>query len=351
MDDSKRYHRLGLFVVASLGILAIVFFILGGRSLFQSSFTFETYFDGSVAGLEIGAPVRFRGVPLGQVTDILTSGQAYEGGLPVEKRKGYIVVRGTLKGSRARVEGIRRDLPDFVQHGMRVQTRLEGITGQQSLALDLLDPKKYPPLPFDWKPEYEYLPSAPSLTGQILNHVEEFLVALNEADIRGLVRDADQLVTAIHRKVDELPMAKLSADADAFLNEGRDTVARIDKALATGALDDVLRNLDSTSKRLDALLADPALKQTVDNLGAITGRLRALADSGEIDRMVKNIDSTAARLDALIGDNQYDVRVIVQDLRSTANNLRTLSDALKRYPAGALLGGPPEKVQLPGRQP
>jgi len=41
------------------------------------------------------------------------------------------------------------------------------------------------------------------------------------------------------------------------------------------------------------------------------------------------------------------VRVIVRDLRITADNLRELSATIKRYPAGALIGGPPEKVQLP----
>jgi phospholipid/cholesterol/gamma-HCH transport system substrate-binding protein/paraquat-inducible protein B len=49
----------------------------------------------------------------------------------------------------------------------------------------------------------------------------------------------------------------------------------------------------------------------------------------------------------LIGDNQYDARMIVQDLRATAENLRSLSASVKRYPAGALIGGPPEKVELP----
>ena len=52
---------------------------------------------------------------------------------------------------------------------------------------------------------------------------------------------------------------------------------------------------------------------------------------------VKNLDQTIARLDAMIGDNQYDVRLIVQDLRTTAANLRVLSETIKRYPAGALL--------------
>ena len=48
-----------------------------------------------------------------------------------------------------------------------------------------------------------------------------------------------------------------------------------------------------------------------------------------------------------MSDNRYDVRVIVQDLRTTADNLRELSSTIKRYPAGALIAGPPEKVRLP----
>jgi hypothetical protein len=64
--------------------------------------------------------------------------------------------------------------------------------------------------------------------------------------------------------------------------------------------------------------------------------------------MVTRIDATVERLDALIGDNQYDARVIVQDLRATADNLRIVSETVKQYPAGALVGGPPDKVQFPG---
>jgi phospholipid/cholesterol/gamma-HCH transport system substrate-binding protein/paraquat-inducible protein B len=56
-------------------------------------------------------------------------------------------------------------------------------------------------------------------------------------------------------------------------------------------------------------------------------------------------------LDVLVGDNQYDVRAIVEDLRSTAGNLRAVSESVKRYPAGALVGGPPDKIQFPGRLP
>jgi hypothetical protein len=42
--------------------------------------------------------------------------------------------------------------------------------------------------------------------------------------------------------------------------------------------------------------------------------------------------------------------VIVQDLRATADNLRTVSESAKRYPAGILFGGPPEKTELPWKK-
>ena len=62
MDGRKRYFRLGLFVFVSIVSVAAILFILGGRALFEPTMTFETYFDESVAGLDI----KFRGVPLGQ---------------------------------------------------------------------------------------------------------------------------------------------------------------------------------------------------------------------------------------------------------------------------------------------
>ena len=333
MEEGKRYVRLGVFVVVTVSIVAVVLFLLGGRNLFQPTLTFETYFKESVAGLDIGAPVRFRGVPLGQVTEILTSSTTYEGDVPIEKRKVFIVVRAKVSYSAAETEQLKREAPLLVKKGLRVQTQLAGITGQQYLALDYFDPAKYPPLEVPWTPKYTYVPSAPSLSGEIIANVQAFLASLDEADVKALGQNLNALVLDVKKKVGELPVAELSAKADAALVSANSA----------------LRKIDSASARLDGILADPGIKQTVDNAAAFSGRLRKVADAGELDRMVKSIDDAAGRLDALIGDNQYDVRVIVKDLRVTVDNLRVLSESVKRYPAGALVGGPPEKVQFPGK--
>jgi phospholipid/cholesterol/gamma-HCH transport system substrate-binding protein len=347
MDEPKGWFRLGLFVVVSLTILFAVVFVLGGRSLFQPTFTFETYFDGSVAGLGIGAPVQFRGVPLGQVTEIATTASEYEDGAPIDKRKSYILVRAKLAGDTDQVKQWRDEVSAYIQRGLRAQTQIAGVTGQQFLSLDFFDPERNPPLPIDWQPEYPYLPSAPSLTGQIIGNLQKFLGSLNEADIKDLGQNLNALVETLSRKVEAVPVAKLSDEVSGVLQDARATIDRLDDVIAKAEVDEAVHNIASASARLDTLLSGPELEQTVDNAAAFTGRLRAIVETGRIDEIVEKLDQTIQRVDALVGDNQYDVRVIVQDLRATADNLRTVSETAKRYPAGVLIGGPPKEVHMP----
>ncbi len=326
MKDAKSYGRLGAFVAVGLCLLAAGLFVLGGRQWFQPTFMFETYFDQSVAGLEVGSPVRFRGVPLGHVTAILTSSATYEQTVSLDSRREYIVVRVEINLSGEEANQMRRDAETLAAKGLRAQTQLAGITGQQYLALDFLDPRKYPPLPFAWTPKYPYLPSAPSSAGEIIAKAQTFLASLNEADIKALGQGLNRLVTDLDVKLDEIPVGELTNELKAALKAATGTLARLDR-----------------------LAADPALRRTVDNAAFISDRARHMIEDGELDKLVKDLDDTSERLDALVGDNQYDVRATVEDLRATAANLRTLSESVKKYPAGVLLGGPPEKIQLPGR--
>lgn len=345
MNDKQQYLRLGMFVVVSLATLFGVLFILGAQSLFQPTLTVETYFNGSISGLELGAPVKYRGVPLGKVSAIALSTVLYESDVPVDQRKGYIVVRATMAGGRTQLW--KKEMDAYVKRGLRVQTQLAGITGQQSLSLDFFDPKTNAPLPFEWTPDYQYVPSVPSLTSEIIANVQSLIASLDKADIQQLGHNLNALVLNLNKKLDEVPVAQLSAEAMAVLKDARATIDRVDRILARAPIDETVRNLSAASRRLDDLLADPALKRSLSDVSTLTDRLRRIADSGELDRIVKNLDRTIQRADALLGDNQYDVRGMVQDLRTTADNLRTLSEIAKRYPPGLLIGGPPQKVQLP----
>ena len=70
MTQESRHFKIGLFVVASIALTLGAVLWLGGGALFQRAIYLETYLDESVQGLEVGAPVKLRGVRLGTVDSI-----------------------------------------------------------------------------------------------------------------------------------------------------------------------------------------------------------------------------------------------------------------------------------------
>lgn len=372
MAEKQPYFRLGLFVFVTLTLLFAFLFFLGGRSLFKPTLTFETYFDQSISGLEVGARVEFRGVLIGQVTEILMSSPIYERDIPLGKRRDYVVVRAQVSGNEAQVKQWQHDWPEFVRLGLRVQTQLAGITGQQFLALNHMNSDQYMPLPFDWKPEYPYIPSIPSLTGQIVTKFQEFLASFNSSDLKTLGDNLNQLVVSLNQKINQIPVSELSVEAQGVLEETRSFMQQAKQIIAAMPIDQAVTNFSKVSNRIDHLLSDPAIRQTLhnaasasarlddllarpvrqtmDNAAVFTAHLGKMAETGQIDRIVSQLDQTIQRIDTLIGSNQYDVRVVVQDLRVTASNLRSLSETAKRYPAGILFGDPPAKSDMPWKE-
>ena len=370
MEKEHRYFRLGLFVILTVATLLALLFILGGRSLFRPTLTAETYFNESVSGLDIGSPVKYRGIPLGSVSQITSSAVLYERDVPVGQRKAYIVVRMKVAGNKVDLEQLKEEIPEYVKRGLRAQTQIAGVTGQLYVSLDDPTPPIPQGLPFDWTPEHIYIPSAPSLTSEIVGNAQKFLASLNAAKIDDIAEQLKTLVASLNQKVGDVAVQDLSKEGLGLLRDTRATVSRIDRIIADAPLSQAFDRLDAASKRLDDLLADPGLKQTVDKLASastridklladpglkrtvdnsesFTASLRDLVEGDGLERTIRNLDQTIQRIDALVGDNQYDVRVIVQDLRATADNLRSLSETAKRYPAGIFLGGPPPRTELP----
>src|SRR5688572_29829714 len=62
---------IGLFVVAAVGLAIAATVALGSNRFFDSPQTYVVYFDASMTGLNVGAPVKFRGVTIGSVKEVL----------------------------------------------------------------------------------------------------------------------------------------------------------------------------------------------------------------------------------------------------------------------------------------
>lgn len=70
METRASYVAVGAFVLALVVGLAGFVIWLGGMTFDRSGDRYLIYFTGSVAGLQAGSPVRYQGVPVGQVRDI-----------------------------------------------------------------------------------------------------------------------------------------------------------------------------------------------------------------------------------------------------------------------------------------
>ncbi|ARC17407.1 MlaD family protein [Vibrio parahaemolyticus] len=322
MDDSKSSYKLGLFVVSALVSLFVVLFILGGRSLFEPKIIVETYFDESVSGLEVGAPVRFRGITAGEVVSIELSDALYEAAVPRENRKSYVVVRSEITGAKRTIEEWNRSIEISIERGLRATTQLAGITGQQYLSFDYTSMDEG--LSFNWKPNYPYVPSTKSSAGKIVSGIQSLIARLDEADINTLVANINMLIETLNQSISAL-------DADAL----------------NAQLLALLINSNQMVKSVDGVISDPEVKEIVSSLAQISKSLNSsLKDKGDINKLIKHLDRAAVRLDVIMADNQSDINYVIKDLRVTVENLKSFSETLKNQPSSIIFSSEPEKLKI-----
>ena len=69
-DSGKNQAVIGAFVVGAVVLAVVGVIVFGSGKMFQKVNHYVMYFEGSVKGLNIGAPVTFRGVKIGSVVEI-----------------------------------------------------------------------------------------------------------------------------------------------------------------------------------------------------------------------------------------------------------------------------------------
>jgi paraquat-inducible protein B len=128
---------IGAFVVGAVALLVIGVVAFGSGQLFRKTQQFVLYFDGSVNGLHMGAPVKFKGVEIGSVKDIkLEMGlgnQVHDIPVIIEIDLKKVIRRGVTIEKAMDPNTIR----EFVTQGLRGQLQTESlVTGVLYVALD-----------------------------------------------------------------------------------------------------------------------------------------------------------------------------------------------------------------------
>ncbi len=245
------------------------------------------YFDESLLGLNVGAPVTYRGLPVGEVTAV---------GLEYDPVKQFIrprvdiqlyparfmahVKKSDVLDEQARSEGGRRAFMQKLMDkgGVRAQLRSGNIlTGQLYVAFDNF--RGVPKVKIDWTKTPAELPVMPS-------GLEDLKIKINN----------------VLAKLDRIPMAAIGEDV---------------KKLLTG--------LDGMVKRVDTEVL-PELKTTLEDL----------------NRVLKSTDATLVGKDA---PAQQEMRDALQEVRRAAQAISGLVDYLERNPDALIRGKTQEKAK------
>jgi len=292
--NSAQYYRLGIFVLIGAAALVALVLIFGAKNLLTKTMVVETYIKESVQGLDVGAPVRFRGVRVGQVSFIGLSGPLYEHDVaPIERRQ-YVVVRMT-------VEKLNHDNAEYIEKmvkdGMRAQIRGQGITGVNYIELDFVkDPDKLKELPFSWTPDYPVVPSQPSPVNILLDSVENALTNFNHLNLAKTQEEVNTLLINLNGMV----------AGDGGKNDG--------------------------------------LNESVKQLNALLGKVNNATDNQELAVLIEQLTGSIVVLRQTLTTMQGDLTISADNVRQITNNVNDLSQKANDYPSWLLFGQPPKRV-------
>jgi paraquat-inducible protein B len=246
------------------------------------------YFDGSVRGLRPSAPVEFRGLRVGSVTEVRLEIDPKQDKvrIPVTiaiEPERVTMIGGTDSGERYAA------MRSLVAGGLRAQLKSGNLlTGD--LLVDLDFHPESPPAKLDESGTYPVIPSVPT-------QLEVLTASL----------------TGVMSKLSALPLPELVGD------------------------------LRTTLKDLDGLVASPDTKETVAGLRGSAARLQTLLATLDqrLGPLLNHADSTLASANTLVGRNSqlsYDLGEMMRELTGAARSIRVFADYLERHPEALLRG-------------
>jgi ABC-type transporter Mla subunit MlaD len=295
-NPNAAYYRLGIFVLVGIFLAIVLTVVFSSGKLFNKTYVVETYVEGSVTGLDVGASVRYRGVRVGKVKSIQLSSALYEVKLAQLSRHDYVVVRMELEEEQIKES----DIEDLIAKDLRTQMKSQGLTGVNYIELNVIkDTSNFPVLEYEWRPSNPVIPSIPSQTDIVIGAVQK---AINAVDA---------------------------------LN-----------------LEDTKQQLEILISNMNLLIAgdnkkNPGLIATVTELDNLLVSVNKLSSNPEIGNVIKHTADSALLVRNRLSSGDNDTQMTLNQLKIMAEQLNDLSRQLSRNPSGAILGPVPAKIQIP----
>lgn len=321
---------IGSFIIGAV-ILGVGATLLLSGGLLSGKSQFVMFFTSSVKGLSVGAPVNFRGVKIGTVTDIrlLLNPETQQVQIPV-----YVDLeedRVTLIKGEDRVTHKIRSMGDMIRHGLRAQLQMQSLlTGQLAVQLDMHPDK--PAILIGTSEDLTEIPTIPT-------PLQEFTSKLDDFPFEQLLEDLARAIQGIDTLVNGPGLPQAIKQFDQTMKD-YSALAQQYGAVAT----DLKLTLDETRTTLHATqgLMD-AGEQLVAGSNGLVQQLRLNAERLTVsaEGALGAIKITAENTNALLSPDaqlHYQLMQTLQDIASSARALRQLTNTLEQHPEVLIQG-------------
>ncbi|ETX01336.1 MAG: hypothetical protein ETSY1_07720 [Candidatus Entotheonella factor] len=354
---------IGTFIVGAVALILASVIVFGGGSLFTETVSFVLYFRGSVNGLNVGAPVKFRGVRVGSVTEIraLYDPSNYSAliqvGIKIEPSRFSEITDGAITSAATRKP---EEIEALIERGLRGQLQVESfVTGLLFVSLNFKpdspvilvnltdDDRELPTIPTTLEKVSETVQEAVERLGQLpleqllgeivttLQHLNSILTTSDMDQglqaLNSILQEADKAVSALSpqvpRLIEQLGVTAQTATrtletVGATLTDTRQLIRRID-----GQAQPLLESAQST-----LTVARGALGQAQKTLKALEDAAPPALDKAEnaFAAVVELADSESAVVN--------DLSRSLEALEEAARSVRLLADYLQRNPESLLRG-------------
>jgi paraquat-inducible protein B len=307
---------IGLFVIGGtvLGVFGVA--TLATASWFDDQSTFISYFEESVNGLEVGAPVKFQGVPVGRVTELMIQIDLDDKTFQVPVQ--YDVDLTRLTSATGTFVNLENDavLGQQIRDGLRAQLQMESIvTGQLYVELAYRSDPEVAALQ-DRRRPYPEIPTSPSLlaafgtqAGSLVGDVLQILIRVNEMLEEVNMVELNRSVVASAQAIEDLAS---SPEIEAALVSVPEMSAQFSAAMS---------EMQSLAEKLGGTI-DPLQTELAGTNAEIVVTLKSMQAAIEETRGLMTADSG-------IG---YQLEGTLASLTSAADALRALVLSLERNP-------------------
>ena len=317
----------GAFVIGAfaLGVIALLSF--GSVSLFSKPQRFAVYFNETIHGLDLGSPVKLRGVRVGRVVSLNVQFDE------VAKKSVVRVVcefnRDIITDGQAEIDVTSREvLQELIDKGLRAQLGVMGLaTGLLYVELDFRDPERFPDPMRITEIKYAVVPSTLSTISEFQANLTTIMAGMKDIDIGGIAKNLNGLITDARTQVNGLELGPMVA-------EWTKTAESLNEFTTSPELKITITNLNLAATELRAVLEklDGQIDPTADKLGlALEESKTTLASFNAAVMTLRQFINAQHQLGA--GANQAFVK-----LADAAESVERLADFLERNPQALLTG-------------